>query len=111
MAAADEIDCASRSRYFSSGGCQASIQCAEEMNSSSDLDGSTSRTRIGKIGLPLLTARSTSRLTKLDSFAFSERTNTNTALDSIPSTISAEYSRPGVTSRGAIQHETPLLSR
>jgi hypothetical protein len=33
------------------------------MNSSSDFDGITSRTRIGKIGFPLLTARSTSRLT------------------------------------------------
>jgi hypothetical protein len=81
------------------------------MNSSSDLEGITSRTRIGKTGLPLLTARSTSRLTKIDSLAFSESTSTNTALDSIPSTISDEYSRPGVRSRGAIQHDTPLFSR
>ena len=83
------IDPASRARYFSIGGSQASIQCAEETNSSSERDGNTSRTRIGKIGLPLLTARSTSRFTKIDSLACSDSTSTNTALVSMPCTISA----------------------
>ena len=82
------IESASRPRYCSIGGCHASIHSADEMNSSSDFDGTTSRTRTGKIGLPLLTARSTSRFTNSDEFACSENTSTRTPLVSIASMIS-----------------------
>jgi hypothetical protein len=70
------------------GGCHASIHSADDTNNSSDFDGTTSRTRTGNTGFPLLTARSTSRLTNVDELACSDNTSTRTALVSIPSMIS-----------------------
>src|SRR6266700_2753837 len=89
-------------RCCSSGGFIASSQWMVPRKYPIDLVGSTSSIRTGTIGMPLLTARSTSRRIWPEWLALSEKISTSTRQRSIASTISAPYSTPGLTSRGAI---------
>ncbi len=77
------------------------------MKYSSDWVGVMFSIRSGTIGMPLLTARSTSRPTCGDWLAWDEKTRTMTRDWWIASTIEAPYSAPGMTSRGAIQQRIP----
>ena len=60
---------------------------------------------------PLATARSTSRSTCSDTFAFGENSSTITRESSIPSMMADPHVIPGRMSRGAIQQRTRLDSR
>src|SRR5580700_2940610 len=93
----------SRCRWSSTGGVSASSQCTVPMKYSSDWVGVMFSIRSGTIGMPLLTARSTSRPTCGDWLAWDEKTRTMTRDWWMASTIEAPYSDPGMTSRGAIQ--------
>ena len=105
---------ASRSASFATWGESrpenASIQWRLDTNRSSPSLGSTFSTRIVRTCFPLLTARSTSRLTKVEAFAARDITRTMQREAAMPRIISSPYSCPGRTSRGAIQHFTPRRS-
>jgi hypothetical protein len=73
-------------------------------------DGTTSSTRNGKIGMPLLTERSISLRTCADWLELAEKTRMVSLLVWIASTIDSAYSLPGSTSRGAIQQRMQFCS-
>jgi hypothetical protein len=80
------------------------------MKYSRDFDGRTFSIRIGIIGIFRLTARSISRSTCGDLFAWSENTKTITRAQLIASMIDPPQLIPGRMSRGATQQRIPLCS-
>jgi hypothetical protein len=81
------------------------------MENFSDLEGTTSSTRMGMTVRPLSMARLTSRLIWCESLALLEKTSTMMGQASMASTIDSVQSEPNATSRGAIQQRMPLASR
>src|SRR3984957_11827427 len=88
-----------------------SIHCDLDRKYSSSALKAAASTRNATTGLCLDAARSTSRLTCSDAMALADSTNTNALASLIARTIASAYAAPGFTSRGAIQHDTPWLSR
>ena len=98
-------------RCLSMGGVSASSQCGVLIKYSSALLGSTSSIRSGMMGIPLLTARSTSRFICGDALECPEKTSTITFEPEIASMMHSLHSLPGGISRGAIQQRIPAASR
>jgi len=88
----------------------ASSQCISPRKYSIDFVGMTFSIRTGMMATPLLAARSISRRTCDESFAFDEKIRTITRHRSMASMIAAAYSRPGEMSRGATQQRIPAAS-
>ena len=102
---------ASLCRWLSRGSVNASSQCEELTKYSIDFDSTTFSMRKGMIGIPLLTALSTSRSTCGEVFELLENTKTMRRLWFSPFMRASAYGTPGNTSLGAIQQRIPLLSR
>ena len=95
------------SKCLSNGSVNASSHCGVEMKYSSDAVGATFSIRKGIIGLPFVTARSTSRLICTEALALAEKINTMTRASSMASMMEPPQSFDGRISRGAIQQLRP----
>ncbi len=80
------------------------------MKYSSERVGAMSSMRSGMTGMPLLTARSTSRRICGESLALAEKIRIIARQSAMAETMASPHSAPGTMSRGAIQQRMPAAS-